>query len=143
MATQVAYAMVTSFGMSPELGNVDLASNHDALSAGTKQLVEREVRRLIEEGRVRATTLLKSKRKELDYLAKALVDYETLNHEEAFKVIKGEKLEGKFILPTGSIKAPEIRPSPAAGGMPGVPAIPGSATADNGGKEPPVGGAVA
>lgn len=136
--------MVTRFGMSPELGNVDLASNHNELSAGTKKLVESEVRRLIEEGRVRATNLLQSKRKELDYLAKALVDYETLNKEEAFKVIKGEKLEGKMIMPAGGIKVPDIGPPTVGGELPDVPPIPGSASEEpNGGKQPPVGGAVA
>lgn len=144
-ATQVAYAMVTRFGMSPELGNVDLASNHDMLSAGTKQLIENEVRRVIEEGRVRATKLLQSKRKELDLLAKALVDYETLNKDEAYKVIKGEKLEGKMILPSGPMKIPDVG-SPALGGtsLPDVPKIPGSTPqGDKDEKEPPAGGAVA
>jgi ATP-dependent metalloprotease len=129
--------MVTRFGMSPELGNVDLASNHDTLSAGTKQLIEREVRRVIEEGRVRATKLLESKRKELDLLAKALVDYETLNKDEAYKIIKGEKLEGKMIMPSGPIKIPMSTSSE-------FPQIPGSAPQGHtGGKEPPAGGAVA
>jgi len=141
--------MVTRFGMSPELGNVDLASNHDKLSTATKQLIESEVRRVIEEGRVRATNLIRSKRKELDYLAKALVDYETLNREEAFKVIRGEKLEGKYIMPSGSIKLPDVGPAASlggSGGLPEVPQIPGSAGdagADEEGKEPPTGGAVA
>lgn len=132
--------MVTQFGMSPELGNVDLASNHDTLSAGTKQLIESEVRRVIEEGRVRATKLLQSKRKELDLLAKALVDYETLNKEEAFKVVKGEKLEGKMIMPSGPIKIPVGGTS-----LPEVPQIPGSGApqGERGEKEPPAGGAVA
>jgi len=143
-ATRVAYAMVTRFGMSPELGNVDLASNHRELSAGTKKLVESEVRRLIEEGRIRATNLLMSKRKELDYLAKALVDYETLNKDEAFKVIKGEKLEGKMIMPAGSIKVPDMGTPSVDGQLPDVPQIPGSAPEEpSGGKQPPVGGAVA
>lgn len=145
-ATQVAYAMVTRFGMSPELGNVDLASNHDTLSAGTKQLIESEVRRVIEEGRVRATKLLQSKRKELDLLAKALVDYETLNKEEAFKVIKGEKLEGKMVMPSGPMKIPSMgTPALGGGALPEVPQIPGSAPQgdSDGGKEPPAGGAVA
>jgi len=61
--------MVTRMGMSPALGNVDLASNYEALSTETKQIIEIEVRRLIEEGRSRAETLLREKRKELDYLA--------------------------------------------------------------------------
>jgi ATP-dependent metalloprotease len=137
--------MVTRFGMSPELGNVDLASNHDMLSAGTKQLIENEVRRVIEEGRVRATKLLQNKRKELDLLAKALVDYETLNKEEAFKVIKGEKLEGKTIMPAGPMKIPDVGSTALGGGaLPEVPQIPGSTPqGENDGKEPPAGGAVA
>jgi ATP-dependent metalloprotease len=137
--------MVTRFGMSPELGNVDLASNHDTLSAGTKQLIESEVRRVIEEGWVRATKLLQSKRKELDLLAKALIDYETLNKEEAFKVIKGETLEGKTIMPSGPMKIPDVG-HPALGGasLPDVPKIPGSTPqGESEGKEPPAGCAVA
>lgn len=131
--------MVTQCGMSPKLGNVDLMSNYENLSAGTKQLIESEVRRLIEEGRVRAMKLLESKRKELDYLAKALLDYETLNKDEAFKVIKGEKLEGKLIMPSGEIKLP-------GGGLSGgesLPPIPGSEP-EKPEKEPPAsGGAIA
>jgi len=141
-ATKIAYAMVTNFGMSPELGNVDLASNYDNLSTATKQMIENEVRRVIEEGRVRATSLIQSKRKELDYLAKALIKYETLNKEEAFKVIKGEKLEGKLIMPSGSIKIPDPRPMPGGGRFPEIPEIPGSESEDDG-NEPPSGGAIA
>ncbi|KAA8575223.1 hypothetical protein EYC84_004416 [Monilinia fructicola] len=99
-ATSLAYNMVTRFGMSPELGNVDLMTNYENLSAGTKLLVESEVRRVIEEARLRAVRLIESKRKELDLLAKALVDYETLDREEAFKVIRGERLEGRAISPS-------------------------------------------
>lgn len=144
-ATKIAYAMVTSYGMSPELGNVDLASNHDQLSAATKQLIESEVRRVIEESRVRATALIRSKKKELELLAKALVDYETLNRDEAMKVIKGQKLEGKLIMPSGSIKIPDLRhPELGPGSLPEVPEIPGSKVAgQDDSQQPPSGGAVA
>lgn len=141
--------MVTRFGMSDILGNVDLDSNHDRLSSETKRLIESEVRRTIEEGRQRATALLESKKKELELLAKALVDYETLNRDEAFKVIKGEKLEGKLIMPPGDLKLPEIGGRGSGGGpggitgLPGVPPIPGSTTGDDNPRPPPVGGAVA
>jgi ATP-dependent metalloprotease len=108
-------------------------------------LIESEVRRLIEEGRVRATKLLESKRKELDYLAKALLDYETLNKDEAYKVIKGEKLEGKMILPSGSIKLPGV--GGLGGGVSGgdLPPIPGSEPEKGNDNEPPrpSGGAIA
>lgn len=130
--------MITQLGMSARLGNVDLASNHNSLSAGTKQVIEAEVRRLIEEGRDRAYKLLESKRKELDNLAKALIDYETLSKDEAYKAIKGEKLPGRLITSSGTIKVPNVGQDPLNGGLPGVPQIPGSAQDDDGGgKTPP------
>lgn len=137
--------MVTQFGMSDKLGNVDLRSNYNRLSSETKQLIESEVRRTIEEGRQRALNILTQRRTELELLAQALIAYETLDKEEAFKVIKGEKLEGKTIMPSGNIKRPE-----SANGTPGspipLPAIPGSAAAGTeDGKQgsPPKGGVVA
>jgi len=142
-ATQVAYAMVTRFGMSDKLGNVDLASNHDSLSAGTRELIESEVRRLIDDGRDRAMKLLLNKRKELDLLAKALVEYETLDKDEAFKVIKGEKLEGKLIMPSGPLKVPEVGTPISGGDLPSIPPIPGSQPEKPADKGPPAGGAVA
>jgi ATP-dependent metalloprotease len=137
--------MVTQFGMSDKLGNVDLRSNYNRLSSETKQVIESEVRRTIEEGRQRAMNLLTQRRSELELLARALIAYETLDKAEAFKVIKGEKLEGKAIMPSGNIKRPE-----GTNGAPGtpipLPAIPGSAAAgaeegNQGG--PPKGGVMA
>jgi ATP-dependent metalloprotease len=145
-ATQIAYMMVTRFGMSPELGNVDLASNHDTLSTTTKQKIESEVRRIVEDGRSRAKAILEAKRKELEYLAKALIDYETLDKDEAWKVVKGEKLVGKLVMPSGSIKVPEMGQHAVGGvgALPDLPKIPGSAQPEgNSGKEPPEGGVVA
>lgn len=134
-ATQAAYSMVASFGMSEKLGHVDLASNYENLSAGTKQLVESEVRRTLDDGYHRAKKLLTSHEKELHLLAKALLDYEMLNREEAFKVIRGEKLEGKTIIPRGSIKIPDLSVNIA----PTLPSLPGSVMQPPAGKEPPHG----
>lgn len=127
--------MVANFGMSDKLGNVDLAANYENLSPGTKELIESEVRRLIEESRERVFKLLTSKRKELQLLADALIDYETLNKDEAFKVIRGEKLEGRMIMPKGDIKIP-------VGNKPSLPEIPGSKPEDSP-RPPPEGGLVA
>ena len=136
--------MVTQYGMSDKLGNVDLSSNYDNLSTATKELIEQEVRRIIDEGRIRTTALLQNKRKELELLAKALIDYESLNREEAFKVIKGQKLEGKMIMPSGAIKIPDLGQSLGAPGLPDVPPIPGSTPSKPPEeKEPPAGGAIA
>jgi ATP-dependent metalloprotease len=108
-ATSIAYTMVTRLGMSPRLGNVDLHSDYARLPAETKQIIWEEVRRLVDEGKTRAEALLISRRKELDRLAKALVDYETLNKEEIEKVITGEKLPNLKASPSAPIKLPEFK----------------------------------
>lgn len=112
--------MVTQNGMSDTMGNIDLATNFEYLSSETKQQIEREVRRFIEEGRQRATTLLTERRKELDILAKALVEYEVLSLEEMNKVLKGEKLAKMKGKASGGLKLPEIVLPPGIGGGSGA-----------------------
>ncbi len=85
--------MVTQLGYSKKLGSVDLLSNYDALSSETKQEIEAEVRRLVDEASNRATKILTERRKELELLTKALLEYETLTKEEMEKVLRGEKLD--------------------------------------------------
>lgn len=97
--------MVTQMGFSDLLGNVDLRTNYSRLSSETKQKIENEVQRLVDEGRQTATKLLTEKRKELDLVAKALVEYEILNLDEMNKILRGEKL------PKLSAAAPPSPPS--------------------------------
>jgi ATP-dependent metalloprotease len=126
--------MVTACGFSDVLGNVDFKSNYEMVSPETKRLIDNEVRRLIDEAKASARDLIKSKRPELDLLANALVQYETLDKEEILKVIKGEKLPDRIMsMPDAPIKIPDspltaILP-PSQGGSggngssgPGVPA---------------------
>ena len=115
-ATQVAYQMVTMHGMSDVLGNMDFASSYEQLSSETKLKIEQEVIRFVEEGKSRATALLTEKRKELDILAKALVEYETLNRAEVTKVLKGEKLDKMTAMLRAPLKLPEIVLPPGMGG---------------------------
>ncbi|KAH7083162.1 P-loop containing nucleoside triphosphate hydrolase protein, partial [Paraphoma chrysanthemicola] len=107
-ATQLAYNMVTACGFSDVLGNVDFKSNYEMVSPETKRLIDNEVRRLIDEAKASARDLLRSKRPELDLLANALVQYETLDKEEILKVIKGEKLPDRLMaMPDAPIKIPD------------------------------------
>lgn len=109
--------MVTEMGMSDELGNVDLNMDYASLSSETKKHIEQEVRRIIEEGRERAMKLLSSRRKDLDILANALVEYETLNKEEIERVLRGEKLPEKLTtLPSAPLKIPETLLPPGFSG---------------------------
>jgi ATP-dependent metalloprotease len=108
-ATAIAYNMVTRLGMSPRLGNVDLHSDYARLPAETKQIIWEEVRRIIDEGMVRAEKLLTERRTELDRLASALVEYETLGKEEIEKVVKGEKLHSLKATPDTPMPMPELK----------------------------------
>ena len=108
--------MVTQCGMSDVLGNIDLASDYRALSAETRLKIEAEVRRLVEEGKQRATKILEENRKDLDIIAKALLEYEVLNLEEVNKVLKGEKLNKLTVKPSIPLKLPDLVLNP---GLPG------------------------
>lgn len=111
--------MVTQMGMSDLFGSVDLHSGYSNLSSETKQNIENEVRRLLDEGRQRALKVLSERRRDLDVLAKALVEYEVLTADEMRRVIKGEKLQKLKSLPNSPIKVPDFLanpPSPGGGG---------------------------
>jgi len=121
-ATSLAWNMVTRFGMSDRLGNIDLASDYSSLPAETKQVIWEEVRRIVEESKTRAETLLSAKRKELDLVAHALVEYETLSKEEMEKVVRGEKLVDKLKPLEGvPIKLPDMPKIATPPSIPGPP----------------------
>lgn len=128
-ATDTAFTLVTRFGYSKKLGNVDLSSNYNRLSSETKQEIEAEVRRLVEEARTRANNILTERRNELELLTKALMEYETLTKEEMEKVLRGEKLEKldniEKLEPAPApppLKLPEVlQQTPGLGGSGGKP----------------------
>ncbi|KAJ5730068.1 ATPase AAA-type core [Penicillium malachiteum] len=119
-ATETAFTLITRFGYSKKLGNVDLSTNYDSLSSETKQEIEAEVRRLVEEARGRANKILTEKRHELELLSKALIEYETLTKEEMEQVLRGEKLDKLSSSPSAPLKLPDalqattLKPSTAA-----------------------------
>lgn len=91
-ATKIASSMVRHYGYSDVVGPVNVADNED-ISPSTRSLVDQEVRRMLEEAKFRATEVLTTKKTELERLANALIEFETLNKDEVMKVIKGEKIE--------------------------------------------------
>jgi len=107
--------------MSETLGQADLASYYESLSSETKQQIEREVRKLLDESHQRATKVLQERRKELDIIAKSLVEYEVLSLDEVQRVLKGEKLQKLRSSPSMPIKLPEITLPPGFGGLPPSP----------------------
>eukprot|EP01012_Entosiphon_sulcatum_P029097 TRINITY_DN3536_c0_g1_i1.p1 TRINITY_DN3536_c0_g1~~TRINITY_DN3536_c0_g1_i1.p1 ORF type:complete len:591 (+),score=106.87 TRINITY_DN3536_c0_g1_i1:64-1836(+) len=97
MATNLAENMVRRFGMS-KLGNQDFQSQleHNTLSEQTKHLLEAEVKALLDNSYSTAQRLLKEKEKELHLIAKALIDYETLDADQMRALMRGEKLDPPF-----------------------------------------------
>jgi cell division protease FtsH len=104
MATQLARAMVTEWGMSDKLGRVRYIGNEQEVFLGhsvtqsknlsdeTAKLIDEEVRKLIMEGEATAKKILHKRRADLHALAMALLEYETLTGEEVQKILKGEKI---------------------------------------------------
>ncbi|KAI9358193.1 peptidase family M41-domain-containing protein [Pilaira anomala] len=92
-ATDVAKRMVRYYGMSDKVGPV----NHDdddmqLLSSQTKQLIESEILNLIETSEQRARKILIEHRQELDNLAEALIEYETLDYQEIIDALAGKPI---------------------------------------------------
>jgi cell division protease FtsH len=134
-ATDMARAMVMEYGMSEKLGWLRYRDNQDevflghsvartqSISAETAQLIDQEVRRLIEEAEAAARKVLTDNLHELHRLAAALLEYETLNGEESKKAIRGEDIgredpgSKRPILPAGGSSIPSTRrPGPGIGG---------------------------
>ncbi len=100
--TKIAREMVTQFGMSAELGNIDYANNQDSFlgpysrgsdaSPETLKLIDVEVRKLVEEGYASARDILIRRREDLERLANGLLEYETLSGEEISRLLAGEPL---------------------------------------------------
>ena len=91
-ATEQARIMVQKYGMSAAVGHVRFENReYSQYSTKTRETIEEEVRKMIDEAYKRAMTILKTHRVELDRLANALLEYETLSREEIEVVIKGGK----------------------------------------------------
>ncbi|MDC0657495.1 ATP-dependent zinc metalloprotease FtsH [Leisingera sp. SS27] len=98
-ASQLARAMVLRWGMSDKVGNIDYAEAHEgysgntagfSVSAHTKELIEEEVKRFIQQGYEQALEILKDKNEEWERLAQGLLEYETLTGDEIKRVMNGE-----------------------------------------------------
>jgi cell division protease FtsH len=119
-ATDLARRMVTRWGMSDELDMVALAPRESPFLGGgagywgektyseeTARAIDAEVRRIIRESHEEARRLLAEHRGELDALAQALLERETLDEQEILAV-------------TGLARAPRLED----GGQPVSQAIP-------------------
>jgi len=103
-ATQMARMMVVEWGMSERLGFVhwgdELAPQQHLFNLGltkelsqkTAEIVDEEVKRIIDAAYADARRLLEGHREQLEAIAQGLLKYETLSGEEVRKVLAGETL---------------------------------------------------
>ncbi|KNG94790.1 ATP-dependent zinc metalloprotease FtsH [Pseudaestuariivita atlantica] len=98
-ASALARAMVLQWGMSDKVGNIDYREAAEgysgqtaglSVSAHTKELIEEEVKRFIEEAYDRAYKILTEKKEEWERLAQGLLEYETLTGDEIKRVMRGQ-----------------------------------------------------
>ncbi|MCQ2294394.1 MAG: ATP-dependent zinc metalloprotease FtsH [Bacteroidales bacterium] len=93
-ATKMAQSMVVYYGMSPELGNVsfyDSTGQADMtftkpFSEKTAEIIDKEVRRMVEEAYARAKQIISDHRSQMEQLAGQLFDKEVLFREDLERI---------------------------------------------------------
>ena len=103
-ATGLARRMVTEFGFSTKLGPLRYSDNQEEVFLGhsvtqtknvsdaTAKLIDEEIRRFIDEAEENARRILKEYAQDLEKLAQALLEYETLSGKEVEALLKGEPI---------------------------------------------------
>jgi cell division protease FtsH len=117
-ATNLARQMVTRWGMSEKLGPVSLAPPVNQFLPGidgpggsrpysetTVTMIDAEVQRIVQDALARGVQLLQTHRRELDALAAALVEHETLEEQQILQV-------------TGLRRAPRLESGPRTAATP-------------------------
>ena len=104
MATDMARRMVTEWGMSDKLGFLAYSGDEQEVFLGrsvtqsknvsdnTADIIDTEVRRIVDEAYADATKILKDYNVELERLAQGLLEYETLNENEIKIIVEGGTL---------------------------------------------------
>jgi cell division protease FtsH len=90
--TAIARQMVGRWGMSEEIGPISVLPppgqespfGLDGVAPATKELLDREVRRIVDECYAEAVETLRSHREQLDRLAHTLLERETLDEDDAY-----------------------------------------------------------
>ncbi|MGQ0553445.1 MAG: ATP-dependent zinc metalloprotease FtsH [Planctomycetota bacterium] len=100
-ATEIARAMVCSWGMSEALGPVALGEKRGEVFLGdemlrsknyseaTSEAIDREVRVILDAAHEQAKTILEAHRREMEEVTKALMRYETISGDDVRAIVGG------------------------------------------------------
>jgi cell division protease FtsH len=127
-ATEMARRMVTQWGMSDAMGPMVYGENegeiflgrsvttHKNVSETTMQKVDAEIRRIVDEQYAIARRLIEENREKIEVMAKALLEWETLDAEQIADIMEGKAPR--------SPKPSQSRPNSPADSEPTAPATP-------------------
>ncbi len=102
-ATDLARRMVTQWGMSDSLGTMVYGeeegevflgrsvTTHKSVSEATMQLVDREVRRIVDEQYAVARKILEDNRDKVERMTRALLEWETIDSEQIEDIMSGNE----------------------------------------------------
>src|SRR5579859_4086890 len=125
-ATDLARRMVTHFGMSDAVGPIAVGDRESEIFLGrevmqrhevsnkTAELVDQELKRILSDAFEKARTILTEHRDQLDRLAMALVERETLDRNEVDLVVAGQTLPPVIRPPAPGSPSPVTPSRPAA-----------------------------
>jgi len=113
-ATGLARRMVTQFGMSERIGPLAVGDKEQEIFLGrefaqrreiserTAQMVDDEVKRLVDEAYARATSIISENQQLLDRIADALLERETIDREDLDRLVKNLPLAPRDLPPADS-----------------------------------------
>jgi cell division protease FtsH len=119
-ATHLAKVMVCELGMSDAVGPIRYTVDADSpflgkefrmsqdLSPRTLEMLNQEVRAIIDQQYARAKNLILSHRKHLDAIADGLLKYETLTGEEVSAILRGDDLDEFRVARERSATPPKV-----------------------------------
>ncbi|MHA1541081.1 MAG: ATP-dependent zinc metalloprotease FtsH [Alphaproteobacteria bacterium] len=104
MATNLARHSVTEWGLSEKLGPIAYEEaelgygetrNRTNLSDETAREVDNEIRKMVEAGYKKAKEIISKNKKEVELIANALLEHETITGDDVKKLLEGKKINRK------------------------------------------------
>lgn len=127
-ATHLARSMVCEWGMSDALGAVayderseqgqylGMGSYHEKkYSEATAQLIDQEVKRILDDAHTLASTIIKERREQVELMTKMLMEFETLDSTDVAQILNNEwDIEGKRkrLKTAAELHQPSVVPPP-------------------------------
>jgi cell division protease FtsH len=135
-ATAIARRMVTQFGMSDRVGMMAVGDREQEIFLGrefgqrreiserTAEMVDDEIKRLLDEAHARARAILTENRPLLDRIADTLLERETIDREDMEKLVNGTPLPPRTLPPGEPAPPTPAPPRPTASPPRGILGIP-------------------